>query len=78
MYTKSAEWDYEQEIRVFARNNILPINSESIREIQFGCESSVNDQNDIINIVNQYNYQNVSFLKATKSMTDFKLDLVQI
>jgi len=78
LYTKSSDWKYEQEIRVFSKSNVLPINLESISQIHFGCESSISDQIDIINIVRKFSYKKVSFFKASKSTKEFKLELISI
>jgi len=75
--TKSIDWEYEQERRLFIRNG----NTEhdlpgEITAIYFGCECDKNAIRDIINLCNSM--ENCEFFKANKSKKEFKLEFSKI
>jgi len=75
--TKSIDWKYEQERRMFISNgnteNDLP---GEITAIYFGCECEDNNVRDIIGLCNTIN--NCEFFKASKSKKEFKLEFSKI
>lgn len=74
LYTKSSDWDYEQEIRIFHNNNKLIFNKGLIVEIQFGCKIEIDNRNDIMQLVKSCNYPNIIFKQAIKSEERYKLE----
>jgi hypothetical protein len=74
LQTKSINWEYEQEYRVFHSQNKLSFPKEAIKEIIFGCMTPDNDIKKVIEICKYVK----KFKKAKKSITSFKLEYEKI
>ncbi|MCK4980534.1 MAG: DUF2971 domain-containing protein [Candidatus Delongbacteria bacterium] len=72
--TKSLDWKYEQEYRVFHSENKLPYPKDSLIETRFGCLTTKNDIKKIKKISDSH----LRFIKANKSITSFKLEYEEI
>ena len=89
-FTKSREWEYEQEWRVFRvleqpdhviglQNNfpicLFNVPRESVREVLVGCRASEETEKAIVEIVTRTKeYQTVDVLKAEIDPAEFKLN----
>lgn len=75
--TKSKDWEYEQEVRIYKQNNgYHNFNPKSLISVTFGCNISEDKQSQIIDIVrNNQSLNHVRFFKCTTSSKQFKLDI---
>lgn len=79
-FTKSPEWEYEQEIRLlktFHSNKVVNLNRNCISEIVFGKRMNQKDKDEIINIVNQ-NFDNVSFYQIEENIEKLELKKIKL
>lgn len=76
-FTKSPEWNYEQEIRIlksYFSNKKIKLNRNTISEIVFGMNTEAKNIKEIKNIVNK-NFENVNFYKVYKNNEKSALDI---
>lgn len=75
--TKSKDWEYEQEVRVYKTGNgYYFFNPQSLRSITFGCNTPVDKQSQIIEIIRRNKYlDHVHFFKCKTSSKEFKLEI---
>lgn len=74
-FTKSEEWNYEQEVRLIKNSNsLVKFNPNCLEAIYFGAKCGNKDVEEIINLVDSQNkYKNVSYYKMKLAPENFKL-----
>jgi DUF2971 family protein len=90
-YTKSSEWEYEQEWRVTrwipkaprtatrddgAKVPLFPFPPEALSQIIFGCHASDVLQGEILEIITKPPYKGVTWAQAELDPYEFKLNIV--
>jgi len=77
-FTKSEEWEYEGEVRILKdKSGNYEFNSNSLKEVIFGCKISDGDKKTLIKIIKNY-YPNTKLLQATKNESKFGLEFNEI
>ena len=77
LFTKSKDWEYEDEYRLIkmnASNSIIKIPLESIVSITLGCKIPIEAKNEIIYIVKKQ-IPSCKIYEASLSKTKFELDI---
>lgn len=83
LYTKSKEWEYEEEWRVvYPTNNneafnLINILEEEIDSIYLGCKMTEQHEQEILNII-KTERKNIRIFKASKSTKEFKLNFNEL
>lgn len=77
---KSPEWKYENEYRIVKAgyHGCKEIASESIIEIIFGCRTSIEDKNTIIELASSLGYTRIQFSEAREKRSEYGLDIIKI
>jgi len=77
--SKSIDWQYEDEIRVLKMNlkGLLAFKKEALIEIIFGCNSSEENIQEVIELAEKENYR-IKFKKANKKEREFGLIIVDL
>jgi hypothetical protein len=79
LITKSADWIYEDEMRILKDfNGRLLFKKECVQQIIFGCRTEENDKQLIIELIKNNEYKNVVFIQAKMNPTSFSLDFEEI
>lgn len=70
--TKSKVWNYEQEVRAFClhKNGAINFDKECLKEVYFGCGTSVINRESILTLLEQHNYRHI---KIKEMVIDEKL-----
>jgi hypothetical protein len=74
--TKSVEWSYEKEYRSFEEsdvNNKVPFNKSCVVGVTFGCKTSKEDIDFIMNCFDKAGYINIEWGQAHMQQTSFDL-----
>jgi len=72
--TKSKHWEHEEEWRLVSKEKgkvVIPM--EWLKGIIFGCMTTKNDKEDILNICKESGYKNLVFFDMSKSDYEYKL-----
>lgn len=79
IFTKSIEWVYEEELRVFKidKTGLIPFKKECLVEIIFGCNSSEFHIHEIMKLASINNF-NIKFKKANKKHNEFGLNIINL
>jgi hypothetical protein len=79
IFTKSKDWEYECEWRVFDLNNqgLIPFEKTMIKEIIIGCQTENNFRNDLIKTTEIY-YPNARIYDAKRVWGSLSLEKVQV
>jgi len=78
IYTKSFEWNYEQELRILETdlkdqtNRKLHFNKSTLKSVYIGLNSEVSTTERIVAIINK-NYRNAQIYQAFKDANAFKI-----
>ena len=73
--SKSNDWIYEKEIRVYKRESKLyDFKKEALVEVIFGCKAESDEIDKFKDLVNQNGYNNVVFKKAKLKDFEYGLD----
>ncbi|TWO31501.1 DUF2971 domain-containing protein [Seonamhaeicola sediminis] len=75
IYNKSIDWHYEKEYRIILDSiSARKFNKENLKEIIFGCKTSEEDINEIIELVKDNNLK-VNFKKAEIDVNRYALNI---
>lgn len=79
LQTKSIDWSYEKELRIYkAKSGLYKINPLAITGIYFGVKTSDEDIRTIRNACNNNLLNHVNFYQAKKIFGEFKLEFIKI
>jgi len=77
-FTKSRDWEYEGEVRVLKnKSGNYQFNSNSLKEVIFGCKISDGDKKTLNKIIKDY-YPNTKLVQAQKKGSEFGLEFNEI
>ncbi|MCS0436333.1 DUF2971 domain-containing protein [Vibrio diabolicus] len=72
---KSAQWEYEKEVRVYkSASGLYQISPDAIKEIRFGIKTSEQDIQDIKKLCLQKGLTEIAFYKAKKECSKFAIN----
>lgn len=80
LFTKSTEWEYEDEYRIkkhFAADKIYVFPNEAVKEVILGMKLTEEEKDEILNIVRS-KYLNAKFYESTMDLSEFKLNIIPI
>ena len=85
IYTKSKEWEYENEWRIFTgdgRNPMvesedIPFHVEELTGVILGCRVSNEKENEIIDILEEH-YPLTKLFKSVKNQIEFKYEIIPL
>lgn len=76
LHTKSIDWKYEQEYRIYKEHSgLYKINASAIKEIIFGVKTTDKDIRSIKRLCKKLNLTHVCFKKAYKIHGKFEIEL---
>ena len=79
MKTKSADWQYEQEVRVIKpKRGVYKFKKEALSEVIFGCRASERQIETLTNLVKNNGYSNVTFTRTKMKPLQYGLDFEKI
>lgn len=78
--TKDVTWEYEKEVRLIKGDGhgIANFSPSCIRSIYFGMRTSERDVKTLRKIMNSDAHQHITWFKAIKSKTEFKIEFQEI
>jgi len=75
-YTKSIDWQYEKEYRIYKEKpGLYKINAIAIKEIVFGIKTTEKDIRSIKRLCKKLNLTHIRFKKAHKVYGKFEIEL---
>ena len=77
-FVKSEDWKYEEEVRILKnKSGNYKFNSNSLKEVIFGCKISEGDKKTLTKIIRNY-YQNCKLTQAYKHKSKFGLEFKDV
>ncbi|EKL9831854.1 DUF2971 domain-containing protein [Vibrio alginolyticus] len=78
--TKDVTWEYEKEVRLikYDGHGVAKFSPSCIRSIYFGMRTSERDVKTLKRIMNSDAHQHITWFKAIKSKTEFKVEFQEI
>jgi hypothetical protein len=75
IFTKSNDWDYEKEIRMFRTlyKGSVTIDITNLTEIIFGCKTDLLTIKKVKNLISDLNYKHIKFKQAKQTKSSFQL-----
>ncbi len=73
LLTKSHDWNYEKELRIFGQTGNRKFNKNCLSAIIFGCNVDKNQKQTIINLCSNA-YPNISYIQMEIDNLDYKLN----